>query len=425
LLKEAQTLGKVSQSQLDGQQWGNSNGTGNSSENAIYKDAIFSEKLKEVCGYMQYGYTPLSGNTLTPISDGQRVFVWTSKRSVHAFDLTGSILWQNALPAESVPKGRGLAGWSSDCDQFNSPLIVDGKLVMHMYQHLWAYDLSTGKLAWKTPQSITHTHGVGTPTILRLKGPGAAGKTDAFALLWTGDLVRIRDGKMLQKSVVFPAYGSTTTDGADILFVTPDSFFGGSQELQIDNGVKNGKIVETRALRFAYEGPETVVWKDVWKIPDLKIYAYPVFHEGRIYTCNGAILDSQTGKLLQDQSKNNYVLPKNEPHGFIMAGEYSYCIPREKSRNIGVVCDVKKKDQSFRSKVEMLEEDPKDPLKRAQRVAMAGWLVIREWDSWHTPYNHPFPAGNRLYIRTFDHLYCFGGKSQAVVPSKKIEENKP
>jgi hypothetical protein len=37
---------------------------------------------------------------------------------------------------------------------------------------------------------------------------------------------------------------------------------------------------------------------------------------------------------------------------------------------------------------------------------------------WFSGFQTPFASGNRLFIRTFNYLYCFGDKSQPFTPSK-------
>ena len=101
-----------------------------------------------------------------------------------------------------------------------APWIVEGKLLMYAFDHLWAWDTATGKLAWKTPSKFRFRHGMGTPVLLNLPVPGQPGATDAFLYLWTGDLVRVRDGKILRKDLMYAFFGTMTTDRADTLFIS-------------------------------------------------------------------------------------------------------------------------------------------------------------------------------------------------------------
>ena len=46
---------------------------------------------------------------------------------------------------------------------------------------------------------------------------------------------------------------------------------------------------------------------------------------------------------------------------------------------------------------------------RTKVIAVSGGLGWKgENHGWRTSWNVPFAAGNCLYVRTFDYLYCFG-----------------
>jgi hypothetical protein len=48
-----------------------------------------------------------------------------------------------------------------------------------------------------------------------------------------------------------------------------------------------------------------------------------------------------------------------------------------------------------------------EPAKRAQVIALTGLDRHRRFYGWSAGYGTPFAAGNRLFIRTFNTLYCF------------------
>ena len=45
----------------------------------------------------------------------------------------------------------------------------------------------------------------------------------------------------------------------------------------------------------------------------------------------------------------------------------------------------------------------------------------RSWYGWHEAYAAPFASGNRLFVRTFDNLYCFADRREPFTPSKAFE----
>jgi hypothetical protein len=62
----------------------------------------------------------------------------------------------------------------------------------------------------------------------------------------------------------------------------------------------------------------------------------------------------------------------------------------------------------------------------ASLVAQTGSAQrLTGWYGWHSAYAAPFASGNRLFVRTFDFLYCFGDKNQPFVTSKALQEIAP
>lgn len=77
----------------------------------------------------------------TPISDGERLYVFFGKSGVFCFDLNGEQLWQASV-------GEGTHGWGSGC----SPVLFDKLLLVNASVEsgsLVALDKLTGKEAWK------------------------------------------------------------------------------------------------------------------------------------------------------------------------------------------------------------------------------------------------------------------------------------
>ena len=77
----------------------------------------------------------------TPISDGERLYVFFGKSGVFCFDLDGQQLWQTSV-------GDGTNGWGSGC----SPVLFEKLLLVNASIEsgsLVALDKLTGKEAWK------------------------------------------------------------------------------------------------------------------------------------------------------------------------------------------------------------------------------------------------------------------------------------
>lgn len=389
----------------------------------------FGRKLKEICGYAPITWSPtcLDINMPTPVSDGKRVLVYTGRRTVHAFDLDGHILWQV---------------WQSDApynghypeDLANSPWVVEGKLLMYVFDHLWAYELDTGKLAWKALSKARFRHGMGSPVLLRLPRPDARDQTDAFLYLWTGDLVRVRDGKIMQQDLMYAFFGSMTTDGRDTLFISTmaencvehRNLIGAGLKPQLPPKGRSG----ARGLRFAYDGPDKVVWKELWFNAEAGLGTYPVHHQDRLYTAAGTVLNALDGKVLGKSQGRGAHLASN---GFILAGGHLFGLPqsavgwpranKDNPETVSAV-QVKPAAADTPAKGQRLEVLPgliTEPAQLKKVVAMTGFQFHKSDYGWYTAYSCPFASGNRLFVRTFDYLYCFGDKSAPFVPSTAFD----
>jgi hypothetical protein len=74
--------------------------------------------------------------------------------------------------------------------------------------------------------------------------------------------------------------------------------------------------------------------------------------------------------------------------------------------------------------VEILPATIADPAKKAQVVAMTGLDRHRSNYGWSSGYSVPFAADNRLFVRTFNTLYCFGDPGQPFMLLRKSEEGR-
>jgi hypothetical protein len=349
---------------------------------------------------------------------------------VHALDLDGNMLWQ-VRQLDAPHPGH----WPEDLA--NRPTLIDGKLLMHCFEHLWAYELETGQLAWKVESKHRFRHGMGSPAMLRLKGPG--GGTDAFLYLWTGDLVRLRDGKLMGKDIMYSFFPSMVSDGGDTLYISTMS------EGAVEYGILKGKGYKpqippegprgTRALRFAYDGPDKVVWKELWHNDKVSLGDYPFLVGHRLITGNALVLDGLTGESGAVTRRST----KLGTNGAILAGGHFYGMGPDGigegsggASGLGIHKDNMAKfgvarlgegavEPAKLMNVEVLPATITEPAKRAQVVAITGLDRHRRDYGWHSSYSTAFASGNRLFIRTYNYLYCFGDKTQPFVPSKAFD----
>jgi hypothetical protein len=375
-------------------------GSGRGGEGWVVDAGPLGAELKKVCGYesVTWGHTSVDLLFAAPASDGERVSVITGRKTIHTFDLDGKPLWQVR---------QDDAKYSSEytLDYTGSPMIVDGKLVFHAHDHVWGYNMRDGSLAWKTPAGVVQRHAMGSPIMLRLPRPGPAGTSEALLYTWTGDLIRIRDGKLLHQNLMVAEFGGMTTDGKDTLYVCTDVKKAvikskvAQHNIQLWNPGSTAQSLA--AIRLRWSGPDTVAWEVRWSLQD-KWYPYPVYHQGLLYNSSGAIYDAATGHLLKPvslQPKANGLILTEDAAMFMSDGKM-YTIPRDGERG-------------RTSPVEDRKAIINDPANREKILSMVGRFENKDWyASWFDAVNVPFAVGDRLYARTFDYLYCFGPSTQ-------------
>ncbi|MBL9133837.1 MAG: PQQ-binding-like beta-propeller repeat protein [Verrucomicrobiaceae bacterium] len=104
-------------------------------------------------GYLtEHGYA-----THTPVTDGERVYVFFGKSGALAFDMNGKQLWQTSCGTSS-----GRMRWGSAA----SPVVVGGLLIVNASdesQAIIALDKTTGKIVWKAEGQFGMAYG--TPNV--------------------------------------------------------------------------------------------------------------------------------------------------------------------------------------------------------------------------------------------------------------------
>jgi outer membrane protein assembly factor BamB len=85
----------------------------------------------------------------TPVSDGQRVYVYVGNLGLYAYDLDGKRVWSTAL--EALPIYLDFGTGSSPVLHGQHLLILNDN---EKQQFLAAFDKDTGRLAWRTPRDL-------------------------------------------------------------------------------------------------------------------------------------------------------------------------------------------------------------------------------------------------------------------------------
>ena len=385
--------------------------------NAAFNHPDCQRLRKEgLLGVSSWNWTGMGQAMCTPISDGGAVYVITGLRTVTKFDLDGNVKWHGY--ERDTPQTKFYECWLANGLHI-LPAGQNRLLVFEGYNQLWAYDCKAGKVVWKTPTSGSGGHVCGTPQLLRLKN--SAGVEELIVMARTGHMARVRDGKALTEQLFNVNYHGPISDGKDRVWI---------QQVGGDGGhfhPKAGAPFDKKCaagLRFRLEGEEIKYDKIFYdeKKPKRNLANDLGFVRGdELLSKQLHRVDGKTGEQIADRPRGF-----DAYNGAILAGGHFYAVPRmttlegaPRGAKIGhgmvnarMVVDVAKDGSSItfvgRRTVEVIEADPKDSGLREKRIAVIGRTNPGEWYSWHGAYIAPFAYKNRLYVRTFDNLYCFG-----------------
>ncbi len=229
-----------------------------------------------------------------------------------------------------------------------SPVLVGGKVIVH-FKDLVALDLLTGKEVWRAKVSASHA----SPLATRLG-------TDDVLLTPAGAIVRAADGKVLGKGKFQASEGSPVLHGGALYVSRPGTL---------------------QAFKLSQSEEGEVVLDQLWKVAGARDRRTPssVLHDGLLYgvTTDGFldVTDAKTGELVYKQR-----LPLNQVYGSVALGG-----------GLLYVLDT-------RGKAVVLK-----PGRSYERVAL---------NQLEGTGACPVFAGDRLYLRGHQHLYCLTAKEE-------------
>jgi outer membrane protein assembly factor BamB len=225
-----------------------------------------------------------------------------------------------------------------------SPVLVDGKLLVH-FQDLVALEPKTGQEIWRTRLGPTHA----TPVPTRVG--------DTWVVVCpAGAVVRVADGKVLHRDGKLSSSECTSLVKDGILYVCHD---------------------RARALRLVPAGADAVKQEQLWecRLSAGRRTPSSVLHQGRLYavTTDGLldVVEARTGKRLYQQRLHI----GQDYASATAAGPYIFF-----GGTNGAV----------------LVLQPGDEYQEMARTKVEGFGSC------------PVFAGQRLYLRAGQHLYCIG-----------------
>jgi outer membrane protein assembly factor BamB len=274
-----------------------------------------------------------SGNTIscvgqahaTPMSDGERVYVQTAFGGFFCFDLAGKLLWCAAVP--------GQAG--EYCRNGRSPILYKNLLLSDITNKVRAFDKLTGTLLW-SDDGPAKIGGEGASTIVSPAILTVAGKDILYA---AGNCAYLLpDGKRLTVEG-WKDYGMQTLvkhDERDVVF-----FCGSGEHCGwTDKGGDNATYRPPAAVRFRLEGDSlnaTVLWngKDLGgKETAGGNSPWMLYHAGKFYHVNGAILNALTGKVIAGAfSKSGSAAVPGTRHLLCAAGNHVFGLTHHRGRS--------------------------------------------------------------------------------------------
>jgi outer membrane protein assembly factor BamB len=310
----------------------------------------------------------------TPVTDGERLFVYFGSYGLIAYDRDGNTLWEKRLPDPENPYGA-----------VASP-IVAGDLLILNHQGKEAYLLALkrrdGQTVWKTDRSMLQ-YGWSTPVHWRHDG------VDEILVLG-GDFkpnqrlmaYNLADGAERWWVGGLPPCGKSTPAVGDglVYFAAPDIIL--ETAFEQSNPDRAAQIYAKNASRVTAVRPggkgevndTHIAWSETKGVPGIPS---PLYYEGRLYTVlNGGIVFSRlakTGQLLYS--------------GRLGATGYYYASPVAADRKIFIA--------SEEGVVVVLEAG--DQLNVLARNKLEGAILAT-----------PAIVDGRIYVRTASHLYAFG-----------------
>jgi outer membrane protein assembly factor BamB len=228
----------------------------------------------------------------TPVSDGKMVWGHTSFGSVAGFTMTGERKWVRFLQRAHGRYGHG-----------SSPVLAEGKLLVHIAPNLYALDPETGRILWNQAIPARMVAGTRCPHTAACRcrpGPYEDESSDstfgtpvtatlkdgtAVVILHRGDIFRVRDGLHLTK-VTGGAWfiGPIVSDG--ILY------------LNNEGGARAYRLPERAAEPFV---PEQLWFTAEWR--DAQLWSTGVHYNGLLFSLGFDkdiyVADAKTGQLVK------------------------------------------------------------------------------------------------------------------------------
>jgi outer membrane protein assembly factor BamB len=230
--------------------------------------------------FAEHGYA-----THTPVSDGEKVFVFFGKTGVIAFDLDGKELWRKSVGTESDPRDWGTA---------SSPLLYKNQVIIpaNVESHtMYAFDKNTGEELWK--QEAQGFEGTwGTPILV-----DAEGDRQDVVLAVPGEVWAFNPEDNGKLSWWVTGLGG---DSCSTSAITADGV------VYLVGGRDSGTIAIKGGGSGDLSGTESVLWQE----PMQGGIGTPLLHEGKIYSISRDVVTAVDAKTGEEVFKKRLEAPE-------------------------------------------------------------------------------------------------------------------
>jgi hypothetical protein len=349
----------------------------------------------------------------TPVTDGEAVYVATAWGVYASYDLKGGLRWMRVLPPRPP---------HDYCSRARSPLLVRDLFVSDLGSMVRAFDRATGELKWehlrKGPGCDPHefvsplVFRVGDRDLLWCAGP-------AVYTLPEGRPVAVEGWKNNGMVV------HVNRDRPDTLFFVGGGEHGGWE------GKGNCPTPPPAAVRFAWEnGPDGspgLKARVLWNLVNGESIGGchgMVYHANRLYIA-GRIVDAETGLVLRrlfgggPASGHQLAVASGHVYAFDNAGGKG-----GQPAGVMKVFDLDGRPVAVNALTSVRFADLDDEARGKRLSQWYSWPNAANKE-WCFTYSASFNiAGDRLYIRSLDHLYCIAATTpppDAAAPAARAE----
>jgi outer membrane protein assembly factor BamB len=382
--KEGKTDGKFGNQSNGGgygvlRGWGNADLPGPDPKHGISRKQLAAEAGLRFETYYGFGKDREGECFSTPASDGKFVYVVTEQGAHACFDLDGNLRWLNWRKPTFNPGGHD----DSIC---RSPVVVDGLFITDLHvdrdtrargaseraNPVVALRADTGAVAWETrlPLDGGREQGCASSKIIDIDG-------QRYFVTSQGHIVRVKDGRNMFTcgGDLLNATEVAVDDAGDTIVISPGGDEGGKQLVALKLTVAGDRMEAAERWRAALR-PSHVM----------------ALANGKLYT-GTHIVDVATGEVTpfgqERRSLTRWLLA--------VAGGHLYGVD---TNGVGKVFNLDGKLVATNKMLTTTE----DPELMARHAAI--WGNRQQWNG--ISYSSAFTfAGNRVLIRTWDHLVCF------------------